>query len=70
MYKQLMETKDLIRARHAIQIQKGNTVEVIQKGAQINQKLNEVDAKFGRMKEVYKKQVKQRGKVDIELILH
>lgn len=63
IFKLLVETKDLIRARHAIQIRKGNTVEVIQQNSVIRAKLQELENKFVRMKEVYKKNMKQQGKV-------
>lgn len=58
-----METKDLIRSRYQTQMKKGNSVEVIQKGAAITKKLDELDAQFAKMKEVFKRQVKHRGKV-------
>lgn len=53
----------MIRSRHSIQIQKGNTVEVIQQNSIINTKIKELEVKFAQMKEIFKRNVKQRGKV-------
>eukprot|EP01071_Lankesteria_metandrocarpae_P004483 Lankesteria_metandrocarpae@DN3568_c0_g1_i2.p1 len=67
MYNDLMELKDMIRYRHNIQQKSGNTVEAIQKGAKITEKLNALDMDFVKLKEVFKKQTKQKRVNEVEL---
>lgn len=61
-YKELQEINELIRSRHQIQRKQGNTVEVIQKGATLKRNFEHIDARFARMKDVFKAQVRLRGK--------
>ncbi|KAH0473374.1 MAG: uncharacterized protein KVP18_003321 [Porospora cf. gigantea A] len=57
-------TKDNVRSRHLLQQTQGNTVEVIQKGAQINSSLRSLDEFFQAMKEAFKRQTRLKKQFD------
>lgn len=62
IYKLLLATQDLIRMRYTIQAEKGNNVTVIQKNAEIRNNLQQLNFLFSKMKEIFKKNVKLKGK--------
>lgn len=69
LYRQLMELKEQIRSRHAMQRARGNTVDVIRAGAAIEKGLRAMDQCFAQITDVFKRQLKQKGRKYTEEVL-